>query len=180
MDILLVNAAVKAPSKHARLSPPLGLAYIASVLLQHGYGAAAEDLNLSRVDPDRMTGLLTARAPRIVGISAQTETYPSGLRLAEAAKRANPETTVVMGGPHATVMYEQVLREKSIDIVVRGEGEHAMLELADHLLNRAGRLDAVRGIAFRRGGKITATPERPFVADPDDLPFPARASVLPS
>ena len=60
--------------------------------------------------------------PGILGISAHTETYPNGLRIAEIAKRVNPETTVVMGGPHATVMYREVVRERDIDIVVRGRG----------------------------------------------------------
>ncbi len=104
----------------------------------------------------------------------QTETYPNGLMLAGTAKQVNPETTVVMGGPHATVMYEQVLTEKSVDIVVRGEGELTMAELTHHLLRRKGTLGALSGIAYRQDGKIVVTSERPFIPDPDELPFPAR------
>ena len=51
MDILLVNAPVKTRSKHARLNPPLGLAYIASVLLKNGYRVAAEDFNVTGFNP---------------------------------------------------------------------------------------------------------------------------------
>ena len=47
MDILLVNASVKTRSRHSRLSPPLGLAYIGAGLLQHGYNVTAVDCNLT-------------------------------------------------------------------------------------------------------------------------------------
>ena len=47
VDVLLVNAPLIKRSKHARLSPPLGLAYIASVLLDNGYDVSAIDFNIS-------------------------------------------------------------------------------------------------------------------------------------
>lgn len=174
MDILLVNAPVKTRSKHARLNPPLGLAYIASVLLKNGYRVAAEDFNVTGFNPVRAEKILENSGPSILGISVHTETYPNGLRIAEIAKRVNPDTTVVMGGPHATVLYREVARERDIDIVVRGEGEVTMRELADCLLRGKGSLAEVKGIAYKKDGEITVTPERPFIGDPDELPFPAR------
>ena len=49
-----------------------------------------------------------------------------------------------------------------------------MLELADCLLRRRGSLAEVKGIAYKKDGEINVTPERPFIGDPDELPFPAR------
>ena len=174
MDVLLVNAPVKKMSRHAGLAPPLGLAYIASVLLRAGYNISAIDFNISDLDLPRVKKILEREAPRILGISAHTETYLSGLKIAEIAKQVNPETIVVMGGTHPTIMYQEAAVEKDIDVVVRGEGEYTMLELANCLIRNKGNLAQIKGIAYRENGVVRTTPERPFVKDPDELPFPAR------
>ncbi len=174
MDILLVNAPAKRISKHAKLNPPLGLAYIASVLLQAGYDVSAIDFNVGDFNPVRLIKVLEDRAPRILGISVHTETYLNGLTIAEIAKQVDPSITVVIGGPHATIMYEEGAGEKNVDVVVRGEGEYTMLELAEAIIRKKKDLGRIKGIAYREDGKIKTTMERPFIENPDDLPFPAR------
>ena len=174
MDILLVNAPVKRRSEHFSQTPPLGLSYIAAVLLDNGYDVSAIDFNVSGFNPIRVRRVLEREAPRILGISTLTETYLRGLKIAEIAKQVNPGITVVMGGPHATVMYKEVLREESIDVVVRGEGEYTMLELADCLIRNKGSLAETKGIAYKEVGAVKINPERPFIEDLDELPFPAR------
>ena len=174
MDILLINAPVKKISKHARSTPPLGLAYIASVLIRAGYRVSAIDFNVSGFDSLRLKRILKRGSPKILGISAHTETYLNGLRIAEIAKQVNPEIKVVMGGPHPTVMYEEVVREKDVDVVVRGEGEYTMLELANSIIGKEKDLAEIKGIAYKEDGVVKVNPERPFIEDPDELPYPAR------
>ncbi len=174
MDILLVNAPTPSLSKHAGLAPPLGLAYIAAVLLRAGYSVSAIDFNVSGFHPRLLKGILERETPRIFGISAHTETYLSGLMIAEFVKQVNPDITVVMGGTHPTVMCQEAAGEKNVDVVVRGEGEYAMLELADSIIRNKGNLAQIKGIAYQENGVLKTTPERPFINDPDELPFPAR------
>ena len=97
MDILLANAPVKKPSRHAKLEPPLGLAYIAAVLRDKGYNVSVIDFNITEFDPGLLEGILKRETPCILGISAHTETYLSGLKIAEFAKQVNPDIKVVMG-----------------------------------------------------------------------------------
>lgn len=174
MDILLVNASVRTRSRHSRLSPPLGLAYIGAVLLQHGYSVTAEDCNLTDFNPVRMRRLLEDRAPRIVGISVSTETYLSALRIAAMAKDVDPAVTVVVGGPHASVMHRDVAAMRDVDIVVRGEGEYTMLAIADWLIGGKGTLETITGITYAAGAGVVVAPDRQFIQDPDELPMPAR------
>jgi radical SAM superfamily enzyme YgiQ (UPF0313 family) len=174
VDILLVNAPIKDITSHASASPPLGLAYIASVLLKDGYDVSTIDFNVSGLDNHALEGLLEQKRPYILGISAHTETYLSGLIIAGIAKRMHPGITTVMGGTHPTVMYEEVAKERNIDIVVRGEGELTILELAACLIRNKGSLPQIKGIAYRKDGVLRTTPERPFIVDIDQLPFPAR------
>jgi radical SAM superfamily enzyme YgiQ (UPF0313 family) len=71
-------------------------------------------------------------------------------------------------------LYEEVAMEKGVDVVVRGEGEHTMLELADCLIRKRGNLASVKGIVYKDNRSIKVTNKRPPIADPDELPFPAR------
>lgn len=174
MDILLVNASVKKLSAHARLNPPLGLGYIAAVLRKNKYRVSAIDFNLSGFNPLLLEGIIQRERPPVLGISAHTETYCNGLAIAELAKRIQPDIKVVIGGTHPSVMYQEVARESAIDVVAIGEGDYTMLELADYYLRNIGELDQIRGIASKRDGQVKVTEERPFISDPDELPFPAR------
>jgi anaerobic magnesium-protoporphyrin IX monomethyl ester cyclase len=179
-DVLLINAPVRGAQtdQHASLGLPLGLAYIAAVLRQHGYRPSIVDLNINGMDPARVKNIIEMADPAILGISTHTETYLSGLECARIAKGLKPDVAVVMGGAHSSVMYEEVIREDCVDYVVRGEGELTMLELADFLLKGAGNPADIKGIAYKRGGIVMVSPDRPFIEDPDTLPFPAR-DLLP-
>jgi len=78
-----------------------------------------------------------------------------------------------MGGPHATFADKQILTEEpAVDIVVRGEGEETLLELAQHS-PKLDKLQEIRGITFRNKDQIVQTPDRPFIQNLDELPRPA-------
>ncbi|UCG54618.1 MAG: cobalamin-dependent protein [Dehalococcoidia bacterium] len=174
MDILLVNASTKEKSRHASLNPPLGLAYIAAVLIEAGYGVYAVDLNIGGYNPRVLENIIASEHPQILGISAHTETYTTGLKVARYAKQKSPDITVIMGGTHATIMHDDTAQEPDVDVVVIGEGENTMLELADYFLNRRGSLSKINGIVYKDKSNIRITPERPFIENVDELPFPAR------
>ncbi len=174
MDILLFNPPVKKVSRHSGLTLPLGLAYIAAVLIESGYSVAVVDFNIGGYNPERVETILRRETPRMVGISTHTETYPNSLRLAGIVKKFDPGTTVVFGGPHATIMHREAAGEKDVDAVVRGEGEYTILELADCLIRNRGSLSEVKGITYKQNGAIRTNPEREFIKAPDELPFPAR------
>ena len=75
-------------------------------------------------------------------------------------------------GPHATFADKEILMaEKAVDVVVRGEGEETLLELAQSPdLQKVG---DIKGITFRRGTEIIQAPIRPFIQNLDALPRPA-------
>jgi len=174
MDVLLVNASTKEKSRHASLNPPLGLAYIAAVLLEHGYSVYAIDFNVGGFNPRILQNIIEQEHPRIIGISAHTETYTTGLKIARFAKQESPGITVIMGGTHATIMHSDVAKQRDVDVVALGEGEHTMLELAGHFIKGRGNLSEIKGIVYKDKGSIRLTPERPFIEHIDELPFPAR------
>jgi len=94
-------------------------------------------------------------APSTVGISMVSTKYNSGLLVAEIAKELGVER-VIVGGPHATLRPDDILKSKYVDSVVKGEGEL--------VFNRA----------MEEDGIITA--ER--IRDLDSLAWPARDTLV--
>ena len=175
-DILLVKAPIKNPriSRQYWSNPPLILGYIASVLMKEGYRVSAVDFNVSGLNPLRVRNIVKTEQPKIVAILASTEAYLNALRIAGIAKEVNPDTRVVMLGPHTSVLYEETIAEPDVDFVIRGEGEFAMLELANHLIRDEGELAGIRNLVYTKDGKVVATPERPPLEGVENIPYPAR------
>src|SRR5262249_22384097 len=81
--------------------------------------------------------------------------------IARAVKDWNPDFPVILGGWHPSLLPKQTLEADYIDIVVKGQGEDALLDVVRHLWNRAP-MDLVPGIGFKRDGRLAFTTERPL------------------
>jgi anaerobic magnesium-protoporphyrin IX monomethyl ester cyclase len=154
--------------------PTIGLATMAAVLEKNGYKNTVIDcprLNITRED---LKQEITRFEPDIVGITCVTATFSSATKAARIIKESCPNAIILLGGPHATFMDRQILSEyPDIDIVVRGEGEETILEIASHITdNNFKELHEVAGVTFRENEQIIQTPNRPFIHNLDQLPFP--------
>ena len=114
--------------------------------------------------------------PDVVGLSAKTQNFPSAMRVARIVKEHNPDTLVVLGGPHATLSTQAALDDcPDIDLAAPGEGELTLVELLQ-ARQRGVPPDQVAGLAYRQGDRVRFTPPRTNMADLDQLPFPAEAA----
>jgi anaerobic magnesium-protoporphyrin IX monomethyl ester cyclase len=171
--ISLVNPPPLKGVYHHQLYLPIGLAYLAAVLEENGYDVTVIDCPALEMNLGQLKTKLASINPDVVGITSMTPTIQSALLSASAAKEACPDAMVVLGGPHATFMDEQVLNEEAtVDVVVRGEGEETLLELAKNVSNPKS-LNKIQGITFRNNGQTVSTPTRPFIQNLDELPRPA-------
>jgi len=157
-------------------APPLGLAWIAAVLEQHGHKVKIIDAPTLKVTLKNFITEVKSWSPDLIGISMQTPMAPKGYRAILELKREVPDVPIVVGGTHPTYMYEEALNNGA-DVVVRGEGEYTALELVNTLEAKGldySALKKVDGIAFRdRDGEIVVTKPRPLIHDLNELPFPA-------
>ncbi len=113
-------------------------------------------------------------SPDIVGISVNTCALGSSLNVARIVKEYNENIPVIFGGPHATTVPHETIKEKNVDFVVRGEGELTMLELVRELEKRKPNYKKIKGLSYKQGKKIIHNPQRPLIKDINWLPFPAR------
>jgi anaerobic magnesium-protoporphyrin IX monomethyl ester cyclase len=168
MNILLINP--KGSNFYAKMGariPPLGLAYLAAVLRQNGHAVKILDLGVEPNYPsaDDLKGF------GVVGISADTPSYPEALEIAKIAKRAGK--AVIMGGYHVSFLDQEALGTGLVDFVVRGEGEYSFLNLVNTIEHK-GNLSGVQGISFLNQGKYQRNPDAAPPSKLDELPFPAR------
>jgi len=173
MDVILFNAPVTVRNEHARLTPPLGLAYLAAALRQAGFSASGVDFNVSGLNLRRVESIIAYDEPAVVGISAMTETYPNALAIARKVKEVAPETVVVLGGAHPTIVPEETIAEDGVDYVIAGAGEQGVVRLMRYLREGAGSLADVPGLVWRDSEGTHVNP-RADLSSPDDLPRPAR------
>ena len=149
--------------------PPAWAAYLSGALRAAGYdGICFIDAMTDDLSDEQLRALLAAEKPDMVGATAITPSIYKAERALQLAKELHPDCVTVLGGIHATFMYQQVLSEAPwIDVIARGEGEAVIQNLARAI--EAGRwpVDArkIRGIAFAEGDKIVATPAEPPVED---------------
>ncbi len=153
--------------------PPAWVAYLAGSLRTAGYtDIRFVDAMTNRLSEDEVRAILAAEKPDVIGVTAITPSIYKAERLLQIAKELHPTAVTVLGGIHGTFMYQQVLTEAPwIDVVVRGEGEEiftALVRAVDSGAWPMGR-DRLRGIAYRDGEAIKATPAAPTVRDLDAI-----------
>ncbi len=76
--------------------------------------------------------------------------------------------TMVFGGPHATALPEDSIRNSAFNIIVKGEGEKTFSEIL-----KGTSLKDINGICYRDNGNIQSTPGFGYVESIEDLPYPA-------
>lgn len=153
MKTVLIN-----PPQNTRYpQPPLGLASIAAVLEQKGHQVEILDANALHLSGHEI--VQRVKDADVIGITAMTPAVNSAIKIAKEIKGENPEPTIILGGPHATILPEDTLTKvREIDIIVRGEGEITIVELFDALENNK-ELQHINGITYRDNG-IKSTPAR--------------------
>jgi anaerobic magnesium-protoporphyrin IX monomethyl ester cyclase len=137
---------------------PLGILAISTPLLNAGYEVVIID---STITPDYKKRVLQeVRDALCLGVSVVTgPMIRETVDVARAVKKWDPDFPVILGGWHPSLLPGQTLEAPYVDIIVRAQGEESMLEVAERLRDGAP-LDDVRGIGFKRDGRIVLTPER--------------------
>ena len=153
---------------------PLGLGYIAAYLRRFGHAALMYEPEAQGLTYDDLKIIIKDEAPDVIGLTCSTPNFYRALELARIGKE-NSRAKVVLGGVHASALPEFIVETYPdlIDCVVVGEGEITMLELVNAWQNNTD-IEKIQGIAFKNNGSVVRTEKRPFIADLDSIPFPAR------
>lgn len=155
------------PAKDDGSHYPLGLAYLHSYLESRGHHVTTLWLNNH---PEKcietVCNAIEHQGTYLISFSMLAMNRVSTYVAIEYVHRRFPLVKIVLGGLHATIMYHQLLQRYPYVIVVRGEGEETLAEIA------AGKDNSeIKGIAYNYGGVTYRNVDRPLL-DLDILPFP--------
>lgn len=192
MKILLINPPNSVEDKSdfvVNIFQPLGLAYIAAVLEKNKYKVKILDAlalgfaNERVINGKRVVGLsyseikkrIKAFRPDLVGIAV-----PFSFQLDEAhkvaalVKEVSHKIIVVTGGTHSTIQPEEMIKDKNVNYVIRGEGEYAFLELVTAIQEKR-QITNLKGLSYKnKTGRIIHNLRSGPIKNLDDLPLPAR------
>ncbi|HEV2352006.1 MAG TPA: radical SAM protein [Terriglobia bacterium] len=137
---------------------PLGILAVATPLLRAGFEVSIVD---STITPDFKIRVMK-EIENALCLAVSLVTGPmirETVELAQAVKKWNPDFPVILGGWHPSLLPDQTLDTDCIDIVVRGQGEDAMVEIAQRLRDGSS-LDGIAGAGFKRDGRLIFNPPR--------------------
>ncbi|MFX0005405.1 MAG: B12-binding domain-containing radical SAM protein [Promethearchaeota archaeon] len=197
--ILLINPRTSKPSEVRTQyfrEPNLGLLYIAAILEKNGIPVDILDLEqFIDFDKNELKDLINERIAdyHIFGITSLTNTFDIALDIARIIKNQSQENIIILGGPHVSFTYKEVLEhdvktENLIDFICIGEAENSFLQLVKFLVplilkhqkfrKYDDHLHTINGLAYidSKGKLITNPPVQ--TTELESLPLPARYKLL--
>jgi radical SAM superfamily enzyme YgiQ (UPF0313 family) len=141
------------------------------MLRAEGYTVDLVDYDQMPVTTEAVKRDLHRFGPDIVGVSVLTgPQLQRSIVISDAAK--DHGCRVIWGGPHATILPEGSLLHRSVDGVVLGEGEEAVIRLLRYWENPAS-APTPYGCGVLDNGKPVVFPAASKLMEMDDLPMPA-------
>lgn len=124
---------------------PIGLKVIGSFLLKNGIEARIYNY----AGKEKLVATLNEFKPPVVGVTIWTGSMILAyLDIVEVIREKYPEIKIIVGGPHASLLPEQVIEESDCDFVVCGDGETATLKILQ------GQFKGEKGILYREAGQV--------------------------
>lgn len=158
------------------ITPPLGLGYLSSYLQKYGIEVVIIDGLRDRLSNHAIVKRILTHCPDAVGITCLTAFYHEVVALSLALKELHIIT--IIGGVHPTFLPFETLKDSRCDYIVRGEGEIALLKLAqNNLIN-----NNITGVYASGDFKDDHRPltKGECITDLDLLPFPDWKQIDPT
>lgn len=173
MKVLLINPPARNLTREEVVTPPLGLAYLASSIQPDGHRIKILDAFAQGINWNQFEEEVKKEKADLIGIGGMTPIIDNTLR---AIQICRPHARyIVTGGPHFSVHKQEFFRDcPDLDFGIAGEGEESFRILLERLEEGKDPWD-VPGLV----GPENFNPPANFKKKLDDIPFPAR-HLLPN
>jgi len=148
------------------LLPPLDLAYSASLLEKNEFEVEIVDCQASGLKKSKAIKKISKKSPDLIIVNTSGISASNDLDFANQLK-ISTDALVGIIGPYISHYSENVFSKK-IDVVISGEIEYTILDLAKKIP-----LKEIKGISFKKNGKIIRNHNQELITNLDELPFPA-------
>jgi radical SAM superfamily enzyme YgiQ (UPF0313 family) len=155
---------------------PIGLYYIGALLKEHRYDVEILNWHDINKTPHKIEETLKEKMPAVLGFSIVHANRWGGIDIARIARRVLPEVKIVFGGIGTTFLWKHLLKNfEEIDFAILGEGEYSFFNLVQCIeKGDYEEVEHIKGISFRKKGKIVKTDKADVIQDLDQLPIPSK------
>ena len=172
LKLLLINISThftkdRDVSEYDVLEPPLGLIALQSYLNREFKDSIKGKIIKTSVDFDsyeELNKIIKDFKPDLIGVSAMTFHKNFFHEAIKEIRNQGFQNMIIVGGPHPTTSYEEVLSDQNIDLCVIGEGEATLADIVNRLINKKEKkvlnyddLIAIDGIAFSKSKFLEKT-----------------------
>ncbi|MBN2452695.1 MAG: B12-binding domain-containing radical SAM protein [Candidatus Omnitrophica bacterium] len=151
--------------------PQLGLQYLSAVLEKKGVKTDIFDQSVIPFDFDWLSGKL--KEFDMVGFYCSD---PQENKVKDYSRKIKERLgiPVLVGGPNT--LTNSTFLEDGCDIVVHGEGEKTIQDIVDYY-NGARSIDTIKGISYKKDGRVVKSAPQELIQNIDTIPFPDRSKV---
>lgn len=142
----------------------IGIMSLSSLLKSHGFITKLVDAKYSILKKEIKNNNF-----KILAFSISGEFVEDTLKKIKKIKLEFPDLLILLGGPHVT-LFPEIIYNKGVDCICRGEGEYALLELLKKY-RKGESLDGIKNWWVKKNSKIYRNDCRPLIKELDTLPF---------
>lgn len=169
MKVLLINCPVR--ERAPPYSLPLGLAYLIPFLRKANHKVEVLDINGYQYSREEVKEHIKKLDCDIICTGGLLTQYKYLKFLTAALKKYHPNVPIVIGGNIANEIPHLLFKHTSSDILMLGEAEITICQLADALENRAP-FKNIDGLAYKENDNVIYTAPRKIIENIDSIPFP--------
>jgi len=178
-DVLLIPPVINPFSEDNKSNfIPLGILALASSLHKEGLSVQIYHPKFrltNKQDYKKVAKDILKFGSGIIGFSTWCITYPASLLIAEQLKKENKQIKIVFGGPQASILATETLKEfPFVDFILAGEADISFPQFINEIINCTHDFSKINGLSFRNNqGKIITNKLNYFIKNLDELPIPA-------
>ena len=153
--------------KRGFLNPPLNLCYIASSIEKNGHTARIVDAEAEGLSINEILNIAKSFEPDLIGFTATSVDFDGTIPIIKSLKQMIQNVPIIIGGTHISIFEKEVLEQiPEIDYGCIGDGEDLILELLNAMLQGNNEeTDNIKGLIYRKDGKIIQNSSRPMERD---------------
>ena len=137
--------------------------------------ARGHDVELFLITPETdlivVSNYIHSSKPQMFCYTAVTTQYWQVKKVVNYIKKLNQNIMHVLGGHHASLDSDTVIKEGVFDVICVGEGENAITDLADNIDKKKHNKQNIDNLWFYNGGDIVTNSTSSFRQNLDDLPY---------
>jgi len=151
---------------------PFGISYVSTALRRTGHNVKMLVFTPESPLFHMINAFISENRPRLFCLTAVSSRYLDICEIAKIIRRIDPGINILLGGHHATLNPELVIKKPWFDAICIGEGEKAAVEYASQI-DRGVHPAGINNLWIMRKDRddVERNPQNRFVEDLDKLPL---------